>query len=195
MSTRTKTLCVAAVAALAAVLCSLANAEQKDQAHFTLDDADEMARRQLMKSLGGADQQASSKAVPSATAPAPVRSAARQQPAPEPATFVGAILDQGRVTVLYQYLSGIYQAKVGSTLLNGWSVTAVHDFQVTLSYRGRTWTAPIVSPTGSENSPRSPLLGALSSLASPLPVAVPVAPVQVPPPSNPTVPSASSGDN
>lgn len=161
--------------AIASILLCVSFGAQADQSQLTLDQIDEAARLQMMRSLGmnTPDKASSAPATQSKDATAQ-KVVTPRKPEADPAVFVGAFSDALGTTVLYQYQGAVYQARAGSRLLNGWTVEAVRDFQVYLSFQGRAWTAPIVAASATEPEPRSPAVDALSGLASPLPVGQPV---------------------
>jgi hypothetical protein len=174
---------------VAASLCALclagvAHAEEK---HLTLDDIDGLARQKLVDSMrkteGGqpAAQGVGLGAPLTAQPPAAPEGApkvSKRSSAPARATtlvrFVGAYSDMGGSHVLYDYQGGIYPAQRGEKLLNGWTVTRVDGYQVTVSEGKRTWTEVISAPSAAPLAVDGPAVQAITDLGGPLPVNVPV---------------------
>lgn len=152
---------------------------------LTLDDIDQLSRAKVVDSLKGADSKGGSMATtpqPTASAPAPLRDAhvfvPRATPRVDhlgPVMFVGAYHDErGASFVLYEFRGGVYQARVGTELLNGWTARKVDGFRVTVSEgRGknpRTWTETMraeAPPVQVSSAPGT--LQAINDLGSPLP--------------------------
>jgi hypothetical protein len=172
-----------ALASVAASRVALA-----DEKHLTLDDIDGLARQHLVDSMRKSEatsqpQSSSLNApLPSAVAPAtpvvavtpPVVAKPKREVPPVkqvPAvTFVGAYADtSGSHHVLYDYQGGIYPARAGETLLNGWTVGRVDGFNVTVSYGKRTWTEVISTPAAPVAVADSGPIQAITDLGGPLP--------------------------
>jgi hypothetical protein len=167
------------------LLCAagLAHADEK---HLTLDDIDGLARQNLVNSMrktdgaqppsGGVALSTPIVASPAATAAtttvvvkpkraeAPVRRAV-------PVSFVGAYSDASGAHVLYEYQGGVYTAGRGEKLLNGWIVTHIDGYRVTVAEGKRTWLDVISVPVGGAPIGDSPALQAINDLGGPLPVA------------------------
>jgi hypothetical protein len=177
---------LAACIALTSVAAS--NAALADEKHLTLDDIDGLARQHLVDSMRKSEatsqpQSSSLNApLPGAVAPAtpvvavtpPVVAKPKREAAPVkqvPAvTFVGAYADtSGSHHVLYDYQGGIYPARAGETLLNGWTVGRVDGFNVTVSYGKRTWTEVISTPAAPVAVADSGSIQAITDLGGPLP--------------------------
>jgi hypothetical protein len=174
------------VASLCVLGLGLAHADEK---HLTLDDIDGLARQKLVDSMrkteGGqpaaqgvglnAPLTTQPPATPDGTPPtvpkvvkrAPVKTAT-------PIKFVGAYSDMSGSHVLYDYQGGIYPAQRGEKLLNGWTVTRVDGYQVTVSEGKRTWTEVISTPSTSPTVVDGPAVQAITDLGGPLPMGVPV---------------------
>jgi len=177
---------LAACVALASIVMS--NAVLADEKHLTLDDIDGLARQHLVDSMrkseatsqppsAGLNASLPGALVPSppvAVAPPPVVAKPKREAAPVkqvPAvTFVGAYADtSGSHHVLYDYQGGIYSARAGETLLNGWTVGRVDGFNVTVSYGKRTWTEVISTPAAPVAVADSGPIQAITDLGGPLP--------------------------
>lgn len=76
--------------------------------------------------------------------------------------------------VLYDYQGGIYPAQRGEKLLNGWTVTRVDGYQVTVSEGKRTWTEIISAPSAAPQAVDGPAVQAITDLGGPLPTSVAV---------------------
>lgn len=172
-------------AASLVVLCArgLAHADEK---HLTLDDIDGLARQNLVNSMrktegaqppaGGVALSAPIVAAPAAAAPmttgvvkpkraeAPVKRAI-------PVSFVGAYSDASGPHVLYEYQGGVYAAGRGEKLLNGWVMTHVDGYRVTVAEGKRTWSDVISVPGRVGPMGDSPAVQAITDLGGPLPVA------------------------
>jgi len=177
---------------LAFVACALcAVTARAETPKLTLDDIDQIARTNVVKSMTGGD----SKGVPGAAAqvpavaPAPASASAAVAPHPmvhvvhaDPVTFVGAYRDEhGGAYVLYDFNGSVYPGRVGSPLLNGWTARKVDGFRVTVSEgsgkNARTWTETIKTdyPPVQDSSPNTTrALQAINDLGSPLPPGGPV---------------------
>jgi hypothetical protein len=172
------------------LLC-VAGMVHADEKHLSLDDIDGLARQNLVNSMRKADGTqpaagASAAGVvlnaplnapppPDAQAAAP-RPPKRPVPArtSTPVSFVGAYSDPSGAHVLYDYQGGIYSAARGAKLLNGWVVTRVDGYHVTVSEGKRTWSEVISAPeTGSSATGDSAAVRAVTDLGGPLPVGGP----------------------
>jgi hypothetical protein len=169
---------------------SLANLGHADEKHLTLDDIDGLARQKLVDSMrkteGGQPGQAVGLNVPlTAQPPAAPEGAPSSTPkvvkrpsAPArtatPVRFVGAYSDMSGSHVLYDYQGGIYPAQRGEKLLNGWTVTRVDGYQVTVSEGKRTWTEIISAPSAAPQVVDGPAVQAITDLGGPLPTSVAV---------------------
>jgi hypothetical protein len=160
-----------------------------DEKHLTLDDIDGLARQHLVDSMRkteGANQpqpSGLSTPLPGAAAPAPpiaavtpplvVMKPKREAPPVKqvPAvSFIGAYADtSGTHHVLYDYQGGIYPARAGETLMNGWTVSRVDGFNVTVSYGKRTWNEVISAPAAPVAVADSGPVQAITDLGGPLP--------------------------
>lgn len=149
--------------------------------HLTLDDIDQLSRDKVVRKLKaegegaspGAGAPALSSPVPGAPVAKPVVvPAVRTEPVrrAERVSFVGAYRDGSAMYVLYEYRNAIYPAPVGSDLLNGWKVTKVDGYLVTVTEgKGKPWTEPIAGTSASTDPTSSPVLRALNDLGGPLP--------------------------
>jgi len=168
---------------------NLACAAHADEKHLTLEDIDGLARQNLVDSMrktdGAPRTQGSGSTTPLPGAlPAPVQPVAtvvqpvvvkpKLEAAPvkqvPSVSFVGAYGDSGSQFVLYDYQGGIYPAKAGAKLLNGWTVARVDGYTVTVSYGKRTWTEAISPPVTAMPVSDSTSVQAISELGGPLPV-------------------------
>lgn len=164
--------------------------------HLTLDDIDQLSRDKVVRNLKGDGERAaqgtgvSNLSLP---VPGPVGAAAKPVVVPavraEPArhaervSFLGAYRDGSGMHVLYEFRNAIYPALVGSDLLNGWKVTKVDGYLVTVSEgKGKPWTEPIAGSGAIPDSSSSPALRALSDLGGPLPPSAAFTPVSMPRP-------------
>jgi hypothetical protein len=172
---------------MAASLCLLGMAalSHADEKHLTLDDIDGLARQKLVDSMrktdgGQAPASGVSLNAPIAAptpapdpAPAPTPKAPRRVVSPvrqtTPVKFVGAFSDMSGSHVLYDYQGGIYPAQRGAKLLNGWTVTRVDGYQVTVADGKRTWTEVISTPSASITPIDGPAIQAITDLGGPLP--------------------------
>ncbi|KVF40311.1 hypothetical protein WJ09_26865 [Burkholderia vietnamiensis] len=158
---------------------------------LSIDDIDQVARANVVRQLSGGAPGSStlSPNVGGMTTPQPgivasaaavsgpakpsAKSAARTHARAEPVSFLGASRDESGSYVLYLFQDAIYPARVGATLLNGWSVKAVDGYAVTVAEGKHTWKEPIRAavpvPSASTNAVRS-----LIDLASPLPSGGPI---------------------
>ncbi|WP_133062232.1 hypothetical protein [Paraburkholderia hospita] len=165
-----------------------------DEKHLTLDDIDGLARQNLVNTMrkadgtqppaGAASVGVGLNAPLNSPAPAPDAQVAaaskppkRQGPPPRfspPVSFVGAYSDMSGAHVLYDYQGGIYSAARGAKLLNGWVVTRVDGYHVTVSEGKRTWSEVISAPdTGSGPTGDSAAVRAVTDLGGPLPAGAP----------------------
>ena len=76
--------------------------------------------------------------------------------------------------MLYDYQGGIYPAKQGSKLLNGWVLGSVDGFVVNVSEGKRKWTE-VIAAQAPAVSVDSPGVQAINDLSGPLPPAFPIA--------------------
>lgn len=168
------------------VFCAagLAHADEK---HLTLDDIDGLARQNLVNSMrktdgapppaGGVALNAPIMAPPAApvAATAVVAKPPKRSDSPArkaiPVSFVGAYSDSAGSHVLYEYQGGVYSAGRGEKLLNGWVVTHVDGYRVTVAEGKRTWADVISAPAGVGSGGDSPAIQAITELGGPLPVA------------------------
>jgi hypothetical protein len=123
--------------------------------HLSIDDLDQMTRQKIARQMSGESGPGDGGVALNTPAPAapPVVSrpampaqtkSAHERPRAEPVRFVGAFSDMTGGSVLYEYRGTSYPAHVGTKLLNGWKVTKVEGFVVTVTEGGRTWTETIV---------------------------------------------------
>jgi hypothetical protein len=172
--------------AMALALTGGLHAQEK---HLTLDDIDQLARQKIVDSMkkapdGNANQQAAPMLGASLPAtPAPAQAAAEApKPAPRrvapvarsvPVTFLGAFSDSSGSYVLYDYMGAIYPGRQGTKLLNGWTVSSINGYQVTVTEGKRSWSQVIVAQAipVPEPSASSSSMQALNDLNSPLPSA------------------------
>ncbi|MGG2041504.1 hypothetical protein [Burkholderia gladioli] len=156
---------------------------------LSIDDIDQLARANIGRSLGagatgpgmlppGAMLQPqpgiAASGVTADTAAKAVEKASRATRAhAEPVAFLGAYNDETGAHVLYSFHYAIYPARVGATLLNGWSVKGVEGYAVTVAEGKRTWKEPIrgVAPV---QSPAATAVRSLVDLGSPLPAGAPL---------------------
>jgi hypothetical protein len=178
-----------AVPAQPAPAAPVSGAAVPAESHLSIDDADKATRSQLLRQLvGGANTPAptvsasAAQLVPPANpAVAPVHKAAPERARAEPVRFVGAFSDMSGRSVLYEYRNASYPAHVGAKLLNGWTVTRVDGFVVTVAEGtgkgARTWTETIVGGTPQQDQ-RPPGVGAgisrITDLGGPLPPGTPI---------------------
>jgi hypothetical protein len=177
---------------VAASLCvvGLTSPAHADEKHLTLDDIDGLARQKLVDSMrktdgaqaatAGVGLSAPLNAQPSAvpegapsTAPKVVKRASVPGRTTTPVRFVGAYSDMSGSHVLYDYQGGIYPAQRGEKLLNGWTVTRVDGYQVTVSEGKRTWTEVISTPSTAPQVIDGPAVQAITDLGGPLPMSAP----------------------
>lgn len=180
--------------AMAAVLIAMmagAHAQAQtptQEKHLTLDDIDGMARQNLVDSMRKGATQPQSQSAPSmvgpATAAPPVVASEPAPPpkkpilrasAPEkpitPVSFIGAYSDVSGSYVLYDFQGAIYPARQGAVLLNGWTVTHVDGYRVSVEYAKRKWTEVISAPVMEARGVDAPAIQAINDLGSPLPPA------------------------
>jgi hypothetical protein len=135
---------------------ALAGGLHAQEKHLTLDDIDQLARQKIVDSMkkapdGNASQQAAPMLGASLPAtPAPAQAAAEApKPAPRravapvvhavPVTFLGAFSDSTGSYVLYDYMGAIYPGRQGTKLLNGWTVSRIDGYQVTVTEGNCAW--------------------------------------------------------
>jgi hypothetical protein len=178
----------AALAGLSALfaLSFLASAHAQDK-HLTLEDIDGIARQNLVDSMrkGAAQSQPTSTGLagglpsvataPAASDPAPSLKKPPRFAAPPknvtPVSFVGAYSDMSGTYVLYDYQGAIYPARQGTTLINGWTVTRVDGYQVSVEYAKRKWTDVITAPVRAMPAFDTGPVRAVTDLGGPLPPA------------------------
>lgn len=173
-----------------AMALALAGGLHAQEKHLTLDDIDSLARQKIVDSMkrapdGTASQQAApmlgaslpatpapAQAAPEAPKPAPRRAVAAVVHS-VPVTFLGAFSDSTGSYVLYDYMGAIYPGRQGTKLLNGWTVSRIDGYQVTVTEGKRSWSQvivaqaiPVPEPSASGSS-----MQALNDLNSPLPTA------------------------
>ena len=156
-----------------------------DEKHLTLDDIDGLARQNLVNSMrktdgaqptaGGVALSAPIMAAPAAPAATVVVKPPKRSdtPAPRaiPVSFVGAYRDSVGPHVLYEYQGGVYSAGRGEKLLNGWVVTHVEGYRLTVAEGKRTWSDVISVPAGVGSTGGSAAIQAITDLGGLLPVA------------------------
>ncbi|MBG0880407.1 hypothetical protein H0X90_26775 [Burkholderia sp. 9775_39] len=158
-------------------------------ASLSIDDIDQLARANLARQLGGGAPSvgmlppgAMSQSQPGIVAsgvtadaqPKPVEKPLRPPRAhAEPVLFLGAFNDETGAHVLYSFRDAIYPARVGATLLNGWSVKSVDGYAVTVAEGKRTWKEPIRGAAPIQ-SPATNAVRSLVDLGSPLPAGAPL---------------------
>lgn len=172
---------VAAASLFVLFAAGLAHADEK---HLTLDDIDGLARQNLVNSMrktDGAQPPAGgvllsapimgAPAAPAATATVVAKPKRSDTPAKRaiPVSFVGAYSDASGAHVLYEYQGGVYTAGRGEKLLNGWTVTHVDGYRVTVAEGKRTWSDVISVPAGAVPLGDSPVIQAITDLGGPLP--------------------------
>ncbi|MGF6997361.1 hypothetical protein P3T25_005738 [Paraburkholderia sp. GAS32] len=164
------------------------------ESHLSIDEADKVTRSQLLRQLVGGSNvgaptasanpaQLVPPATPAVAAPVPKLAPARTRA--EPVRFVGAFSDMSGPSVLYEYRNASYPAHVGAKLLNGWTVTRVDGFVVTVaegSGKGaRTWTETISGGTPAQDTQQPAVIGmagrGLPDLSGPLPPSMPLSAV------------------
>ncbi|NUY06161.1 hypothetical protein [Paraburkholderia youngii] len=176
-------------AAASLVVFCAAGFAHADERHLTLDDIDSLARQNLVNSMrkaDGAQPPAGGLALgspiiaaplagasPAATAPVVVKPKRSDAPVKQaiPVSFVGAYSDASGAHVLYEYQGGVYTAGRGEKLLNGWVVTHVDGYRVTVAEGKRSWSDVIAVPAGVASSGDNPAIRAITDLGGPLPVA------------------------
>jgi hypothetical protein len=159
---------------------------------LSIDEIDEKIRAQVSRQLSGDGDAAKSIGVntpaPAAPPPPAVRVFIPQQPVrarTESVKFVGAFNDATGSSVLYEFRGAYYPAHVGEKLLNGWRVSKISGFLVTVTddegKKPRTWTEPIAGgvasadPQSQYNSAPARTLNDLSG-ALPPPLPAPLTP-------------------
>ncbi|WGS55109.1 hypothetical protein LFL96_34730 (plasmid) [Paraburkholderia sp. D15] len=180
-----------AIALTATGLLGLPLLARADGPHLSLDDIDQLSRDKVVRQLKSSeDASASSAAIPPAgglpaplpsmSAPAPVQNVppSRKAESPrsrsEPVVFVGAYDDATGHYVLYESGGGIYPARLGTKLTNGWTAEKVSGYAVTVSEGKHVWTEPIRGGAASGGM-NTATLQAISDLGGPLPPGGPVA--------------------
>jgi hypothetical protein len=176
----------AASSLLAVCAAGIAHADEK---HLTLDDIDGLARQNLVNSMRASDKGQTPAQGVSLNAPlstpasppppvvatvviptAPKASTASAQRA-TPVTFVGAYSDMSGAHVMYDYKGGVYSAARGERLINGWVVTRVDGYHVSVSEGKSTWTDVISAPPTSLPTGDGAAVKAITDLSGPLPMA------------------------
>jgi hypothetical protein len=167
------------------VLCA-AGPAHADEKHLTLDDIDGLARQNLVNSMRKTDGALPAPGGVALTAPimagpAPAPPATAVVAGPKrvdvpvkraiPVSFVGAYSDASGAHVLYEYQGGVYTAARGEKLLNGWVVTHVDGYRVSVAEGKRSWSDVISVPVGGAPMADSPAVQAVTDLGGPLPVA------------------------
>ncbi|KGD55202.1 hypothetical protein DP49_1159 [Burkholderia pseudomallei] len=159
-------------------------------AKLSIDDIDQLARANVVRSLGGTAPGAGTLPLGAMSQPQPGIAAsgvaASESPKPvekpmrptrahaEPVSFLGAFNDEAGAHVLYSYRDAIYPARVGATLLNGWSVKGVDGYAVTVAEGKRTWKEPLRGEAPIQMSPATAAVRSLVDLSSPLPPGAPL---------------------
>lgn len=159
-------------------------------ARLSIDDIDQLARANVVRSLGGTAPGAGMLPPGAMSQPQPGIAAsgvaANAEPKPiekplraarahvEPVSFLGAFNDESGAHVLYSYRDAIYPARVGATLLNGWSVKGVDGYAVTVAEGKRTWKEPIRGVAPIQMSPATAAVRSLVDMNSPLPPGAPL---------------------
>ncbi|CAE6849260.1 hypothetical protein R75461_07390 [Paraburkholderia nemoris] len=178
----------------AALPGSAAAAPAPSEPRLSIEDVDRIARssiaRQLAGNPGGQPGALSLNSAPPVTTPvnAPAPAAihpASSRPRSEPVRFVGAFSDLSGQSVLYEYRNASYPAHVGTRLLNGWTVTRVDGFVVTVEEGtgkgARTWTETISGGTPAQDTQQPAVIGlagrGLPDLSGPLPPSMPLSAV------------------
>lgn len=153
---------------------------------LSIDEIDEKIRAQVSRQLSGDGDAGKSIGLntPAPQAiPAPVVVIKPQAPQPvhartESVKFVGAFNDATGSSVLYEFRGAYYPAHVGEKLLNGWRVSKISGFLVTVTdgegKKPRTWTEPIAGGVASadpqdNNAPARTLNDLSGGLPPPLP--------------------------
>ncbi|AOJ73337.1 MULTISPECIES: hypothetical protein [Burkholderia] len=158
-------------------------------ASLSIDDIDQLARANIARQLSGGavgngmlppgamtqlQPGIAASSVTADVAPQPLEKPVRQPRAHgDPVTFLGAFNDETGAHVLYSYRDAIYPARVGATLLNGWSVKGVDGYAVTVVEGKRVWKEPIRGSAPIQ-SPATNAIRSLVDLASPLPAGAPL---------------------
>ncbi len=181
------TICIAATSTVA----------RAEGPHLTLDDIDQLSRDKVVRQLKGTGDGAGqpgttaslvtplpSQQTPSLTPkppPVPSGRASAAASRAEPVTFVGAYSDATGGYVLYEVGGGVYPARLGAKLMNGWTARKVDGFLVTVEDNKRVWTEPIRGGAA-PGSAMSPTLQVINDLGGPLPPASSMAaPIHIPP--------------
>jgi len=162
------------------------------ESHLSIDDADKVTRSQLLRQLVGGANVGAPTANPALVVPQPTPAVAAPIPTPapararaEPVRFVGAFSDMSGPSVLYEYRNASYPAHVGAKLLNGWTVTRVDGFVVTVAEGtgkgARMWTETISGGTPAQDTQQPAVIGmagrGLPDLSGPLPPSMPLSAV------------------
>ncbi|BCF95130.1 hypothetical protein [Paraburkholderia largidicola] len=186
MSPRSTAVASAVVAASAVTPAASVPAPAAPPSRLSIDEIDEKIRAQVSRQLSGDGDAAKSIGLntpaPQA-APAPV--VVIKPPAPQPVRarteavkFVGAFNDATGSSVLYEFRGAFYPAHVGEKLLNGWRVSKISGFLVTVTdgegKKPRTWTEPIAGGVATadpqdNNAPARTLNDLSGGLPPPLP--------------------------
>lgn len=174
------------VFASAATQTASAPAPVTPPSKLSIDDIDQKIRAQVARQLSGdgdAGKGVGLNAPAPVTPPAPpVRVFVPQQPPArarsESVKFVGAFNDATGSSVLYEFRGAYYPAHIGEKLLNGWRVSKISGFLVTVTEgdgkKPRTWTEPISGGVASadpqdSNAPARTLNDLSGGLPPPLP--------------------------
>ncbi|BFG80953.1 hypothetical protein PTKU46_89870 [Paraburkholderia terrae] len=177
----------AVVAATAATPAASMPVPAAPPSRLSIDEIDEKIRAQVARQLSGDGDAAKSIGLntpaPAAPPAPPVRVfIPQQQPVharAESVKFVGAFNDATGSSVLYEFRGAYYPAHVGEKLLNGWRVSKISGFLVTVTdgegKKPRTWTEPIAGGVASadpqdNNAPARTLNDLSGALPPPLPV-------------------------
>jgi len=176
------------VFASAATQTASAPAPVTPPSKLSIDDIDQKIRAQVARQLSGDGDGPRSVGLnsPAPTAPAtptPPVVVFKSQPQPvrarsESVKFVGAFNDATGSSVLYEFRGAYYPAHIGEKLLNGWRVSKISGFLVTVTEgdgkKPRTWTEPISGGVASadpqdSNAPARTLNDLSGGLPPPLP--------------------------
>ncbi|MEX3969885.1 hypothetical protein [Paraburkholderia caribensis] len=176
------------VFASAATQTASAPAPVTPPSKLSIDDIDQKIRAQVARQLSGDGDGPRSVGLnsPAPTAPAtptPPVVVFKSQPQPvrarsESVKFVGAFNDATGSSVLYEFRGAYYPAHIGEKLLNGWRVSKISGFLVTVTEgdgkKPRTWIEPISGGVASadpqdSNAPARTLNDLSGGLPPPLP--------------------------
>jgi hypothetical protein len=176
----------AAMAASAVTQAASVPVPATPPSRLSIDEIDEKIRAQVSRQLSGDGDAAKSIGLNTPAPAAPPAPAVRvffpQQPVrarTESVKFVGAFNDATGSSVLYEFRGAYYPAHVGEKLLNGWRVSKISGFLVTVTdgegKKPRTWTEPIAGGVASadpqdNNAPARTLNDLSGALPPPLPV-------------------------